>query len=353
MHLTLVVPGPLDLPASVLGASDARASAFSRLLAAAGSPTIIDHDGLLASRCRLLGIAKQSDWPIAPWLARAAGFDPEDAYWLCAAPATLIVGQDDVRLSGLVDDLALEDAEALLAVLNAHFADDAVRFFAPTARQWFVRVLNAQRLETRPPEVALGAPLFAFMPAGADAARWRRWQNEMQMLLFEHPANREREQASRAPVNSIWLWGGGTVNRERGAPAASIFADDVRMRDLARGRGVEVAPAPANFDALPLSGTAAVWLMPIDHGDAIERLGGIDRTWMAPVERALNAGRLSEVELIVGGRERALHFAVRRSSFARRWRARLSPPRLSHLLAASFIDTGVAPEMAIDPFGRA
>ena len=32
---------------------------------------------------------------------------------------------------------------------------------------------------------------------------------------------------------------------------------------------------------------------------------------------------------------------------------RISPPRLSHLLAASFIDTGVAPEMAIDPFGRA
>ena len=74
---------------------------------------------------------------------------------------------------------------------------------------------------------------------------------------------------------------------------------------------------------------------------------------MAPVERALNAGRLSEVELIVGGREHASRFDVQRSSFARRWRARLSPPRLSHLLAASFIDTGVAPEMAIDPFGRA
>jgi len=351
MHLTLVVPGPLDLPASVLGAADARASAFSRLLAAAGSPTI-DHDGLLASSCRLLGIAKQSDWPIAPWLARAAGFDPEDFYWLCAAPATLIVGQDDVRLSGLVDDLALEDAEALLAVLNAHFADDAVRFFAPTARQWFVRVLHAQRLETRPPEVALGAPLFAFMPAGADAARWRRWQNEMQMLLFEHPANRERERAGRAPVNSVWLWGGGTVNRERGAPAASIFADDVRVRDLARGRGVEVAPAPANFDALPLSGTAAVWLAPIERGDAIERLADLDRTWMVPVERSLNAGRLSEVELILGGREHASRFAVRRSSFARRWRARLSPPRLSHLLAVSFVDTGIAPEMAIDPFRR-
>jgi hypothetical protein len=336
----------------VLGEADARASAFSRLLAAAGSPTI-DDDGLLASSCRLLGIAKQSDWPVAPWLARAAGIDPEDAYWLCAEPATLVVGHDDVRLSGLVDDLALQDTEALLSVLNAHFAIDTVRFFAPTSRHWFVRVPHAQRLETRPPEVALGAPLFAFMPAGADAARWRRWQNEMQMLLFEHPANRRREHAGRAPVNSIWLWGGGTANPEGGAPAAAIFANDGRWRDLARGSGVEVAPVPESFEALPPAGTAAVWLAPIDRDDAIERLGGIDRAWMAPVERALDAGRLSAVELILGGRERALRFAVRRSSLARRWRARFSPPRFSRVLAGTVLDPGVGSEMVINRFPKA
>jgi len=352
MHLTLVVPGPLDLPASVLGGVDACASAFSRLLAAAGSPTI-DDDGLLASSCRLLGIAKQSDWPVAPWLARAAGIDPEAAYWLCAEPATLVVGHDDVRLSGLVDDLALHDTEALLSVLNAHFAVDAVRFFAPTPRHWFVRVPHAQRLETRPPDAALGAPLFAFMPAGADATRWRRWQNEMQMLLFEHPANRQREQAGQAPINSIWLWGGGTANPERSAPGAAIFADDERLRDLARGSGVEIAPVPASFDALPPAAAAAVWLAPIDRGDAIERLGGLDRAWMAPVERALNAGRLSAIELILSGRERAFRFAVRRSSLARRWRAWFSPPRLSRVLAGTMLDPGVASEMVINHSGEA
>lgn len=352
MHLTLVVPGPLDLPASVLGAVDAHASAFSRLLAAAGAPTI-DDDGLLASRCRLLGIAKQGDWPVAPWLAHAAGIDPEDAYWLCAEPATLAVGQDDVRLSGLVDDLSPQDSEALLTVLNAHFAVDAVRFFAPTPRRWLVRVPHAQRLETRPPEVALGAPLFPFMPAGADAGRWRRWQNEMQMLLFEHPANRRREQAGHAPVNSIWLWGGGTANPERGAAASAIFADDGFIRELARGCGVEIAPAPASFDALPPAGTAAVWLAPIDRGDAIERLGGIDRAWMVPIERVLDTGRLSEVDLILGGRRRAFRFALRRSSLVRRWRARFSPPRFSHVLAGTMLDPGIASEMGINHFRQA
>jgi hypothetical protein len=49
-----------------------------------------------------------------------------------------------------------------------------------------------------------------------------------------------------------------------------------------------------------------------------------------------------EVELIVGGRERAFRFAVRRSSLARRWRARFSPPRFSRLLAAFAPDLGAA-----------
>jgi hypothetical protein len=339
MQLTLVVSGPLDWPASVLAAVDPHVPALSRLLAAGGAPAIED-DGLLASACRACGIARQNDWPVAPWLARAAGIDPERAYWLCAEPATLIVGQDDLRLSGLVDDLAAPDAQSLLVAVNAHFSADGVRFFAPTPAHWFVRVEQAQRLTTRPPEAALGASVFAFLPAGPDAPRWRRWQSEMQMLLFEHAANRRREQEHLAPVNSIWLWGGGT-DQERKAPAAAIFADHAPIRDLARGSSVEVARVPTDFDKLPRAGRAALWLGPIEAGDAIARLAEIDRTWIAPVELALNAARL-EVELIVGGRDRAFRFAVRRSSLARRWRARFSPPRFSRLLAAFGSDLGAA-----------
>jgi hypothetical protein len=329
MQLTLVVPGPLDWPASVLASVDPYAPALSRLLAAGGSP-VIEDDGLLSSACRSCAIAKQSDWPAAPKLARAAGIDPEDAYWLCAEPATLIVGRDDVRLSGLVDDLAASDAETLLAVLNAHFGGDGIRFFAPTPVHWFVRCEHAQRIATRPPEAAQDAPLFAFLPAGPDAPRWRRWQNELQMLLFEHAVNRKRDQERLAPINSVWLWGGG-MDQKRQTPAPAIFADQGRVRDLARGSGVDVAPLPAGFGGLP-DGDAAVWLAPIGAGDAPALLAAIDRAWMAPIEQTLNARLLSDVELVVGGRERALRVAVRRTSRARRWRARLSPPRFSRLL---------------------
>src|SRR5690606_19137784 len=38
---------------------------------------------------------------------------------------------------------------------------------------------------------------------------WRRLVNELQMLWFDHPINRERETRGLRSVNSLWLYGGG------------------------------------------------------------------------------------------------------------------------------------------------
>lgn len=331
MQLTLVVPGPLDWSAPLLASLDAHAGALARLLAFGGTPAL-EEDGLVASACRVCGIARQSDWPVAPWLARAAGLAPQHAYWLCAEPVTLVVSQNDVRLRALVDDLSLADTAALCSTLNAHFTVDGLQFLAPTPAHWFVRIDEAQQLRTRPPEAALGAPLLAFLPAGADAGRWRRWQSEAQMLLFEHAVNRRREQNDLAPVNSVWLWGGGRAEQVA-AKASAIFAHDARLLKLARGVALDGASVPASLDALPDCASAAVWLDPIDADAAPAQLAAIDRAWMEPAARALSAGSLHEIELVLGGRHRALRFTVKRSSLAARVRARLAPPRLSRLLA--------------------
>src|SRR6266704_1009103 len=123
MHFTIVVPGLLDWPVLALAAVEKEAPALARLIAAASSPSI-EEDGLVAMACRSCGIAKQQDWPVAPWLARGAGLDPRGAYWLCAEPARFIVGQADVRLGGLIGDLEAADAKSLVAMLNMHFAAD-------------------------------------------------------------------------------------------------------------------------------------------------------------------------------------------------------------------------------------
>ena len=336
MQLTLVIPGLLDLASSTLASLDPHVPALSRLLAASGPPET-EQDGLIAAACRACGIARQDDWPVAPWLARAANIDPEGAYWLCAEPATLVVGADDVRLEALVGNLSLEDAQALVALLNAHFAADDLAFIAPSHAHWLVRTPFPQRLSTRAPEAAIGAPLMPLLPSGPDAPRWRRWYSELQMLLFEHDVNLKRQHAGEAPVNSVWLWGGGASSRR--SAAASIFSRDARVRELARGSGIEVAP-PRSFDQLSEAGAASVWLDPITTQTAHGDLAAIDRAWLGPIERSMGAQGLA-VEIIVGGHDRTLRFFPRRSSLVRRWRARFSTPRFSQLLA------GISSELAI------
>jgi hypothetical protein len=337
MQLILVIPDLLDLPAAALASLDPHVPSLSRLIASSG-PAENEQDGLAATACRACGIARQDDWPVAPWLARAANIDPGDAYWLCAEPATLVVGADDVRLETLVEDLSFEDAQALLALLNAHFAGDDLAFVAASPAHWLVRTPLAQRLSTRPPEAAIGSPLIALLPSGPDAPRWRRWHSELQMLFFEHSVNVKRQHAGKAPVNSVWFWGGGTASRR--TPAASIFSRDERVRALARGSAIDVTSPPASFDHLSQVGGAAVWFDPIADDNARRDLATIDEAWLGPIERAMAARELA-VELVVAGRQRALRFFPRRSSLVRRWRARLSPPRFSELVA------GVAPELAI------
>jgi hypothetical protein len=331
MHLTLVVPGLLDWPSSAFNRVDEHAPALSRLLRAASGPEI-DEDGLVATACRACGIAKQQDWPVAPWLARGAGVAVSEAYWLCAEPARFAVSHNDVRLAELVADLATDDANALAATLNAHFTGDGIRFIVPRPARWFARVDRAPQLVTHPPEAALGAPLFPYLAAGPDAPRWRRWQSEMQMLFFEHAVNRRREQTGRPPIDGVWLWGGGTLVA-RDVPQTRIFAGDGLVSELARSAGLPLAPLPAGLDAVTGTTPSVFWLDAIGFDADASRLATIERAWLVPAERALQKGRIREIALVIGGRASAITFQLARPSLPARWRARFSRPRVAPMLS--------------------
>ena len=116
MQLTLVVPDLLDWSPAALAAAGARAPALTRVLAGADGPTL-EHDGPTAVVCTELGIAKQRDWPMAPWLARAAGLDPGAGYWLCAEPTNLLPDRDELRLTAMVRDLSPGEAGARVGLI--------------------------------------------------------------------------------------------------------------------------------------------------------------------------------------------------------------------------------------------
>src|ERR1700694_1092872 len=142
MQLTLVLPNLLDAPPAALAAADA--PALARLLSTAAAP-ILEPDGPLAIACAHIGIAKQNDWPAAPWLARAAGIDPGSRYWLCAEPVTLDIGRVEVRLAGVVSDLDAADGIALLSSMRAQFASDGIELLESKVPVFHTKVLDIDR----------------------------------------------------------------------------------------------------------------------------------------------------------------------------------------------------------------
>jgi len=295
MQLVLILPGLLEAQAS--GASRHRGPALAELLALGGPPSR-DAEGLDAAIASRYGVERQADWPLAAIRAASLGLRTGDAYWLAADPVTLVVGRDDVALSGIVDDLSRGEADALASTLNAHFVDDGVVFVAPRPDSLFARLAKPPRLTTHPPAATTDEPLRLRLPQGADAPTWRRWQSEIQMLLHEHPVNVEREKSGRPPVNGLWFSTGGVLpSRASPGPLVRTFADTAIAVALAAHAGSPARPVPAQLGGAlgHTDGAGQTIVVALATDIALPEL---ERSWAAPARDALASGQLTEVSVL-------------------------------------------------------
>jgi hypothetical protein len=92
------------------------------------------------------------------------------------------------------------------------------------------------------PEQALGEDLLQHLPQGPEGRRWRVLFNEIQVLLHQHPLNRQRAAMGLAPVNSVWLWGGGALPSLVHSELAGVFGDDPLLLALAARAGIQMQP---------------------------------------------------------------------------------------------------------------
>jgi hypothetical protein len=330
MKLVLSLPGLLSASATPAPAP-APAPALARLLAAAYAHAH-ESEGAEAALAARFGIVRQLDWPLAAIRLAALGVDPGDRYWLAADPVVLVAGRDDVRLTGVVTDLATADAAALIAALNVHFAPDGLVFVAPRPDAWFVAAASPPRIATRPLAVAIDRSLRALMPNGDDAPAWQRWQNEIQMLLHEHPVNVERERAGRVPVGGVWFSQGGT--RQAATPGSLVrtWGTGGLAAALALNAGTPALPLPPNLSAVLSAANGADTLVvaldaPIDRR-------AVDAAWARPAWKALARRVLESVTVTADGAGNAASWVVPKPG---PWQ------RISSRFATRDLDTVIAP----------
>ena len=123
----------------------------------------------------------------------------------------LHLGRDHLVLTdpGLLRIDAHEKA-ALAESIVSLFAEEGLELGGIDQDIWSLTECEPARplqLRTRSLMGALGRSIDGYLPQGADARRWRRLLNEVQMTWHIHPVNEARELRGQATVNSLWLEG--------------------------------------------------------------------------------------------------------------------------------------------------
>jgi len=326
-HCQLLVPGMLRALATTVLCPPALAT----LLRFSRRSAFFTGDEY-AWRCHLFGVARQMDDPVGPFCALGDGLEPGADYWLCANPVSLHLQRDSFVLADAqVRGLGWAQAQAFVEMLNTHFADQGLCFYAPHANRWYLRLTHPPGLETHPLPEVIGQSIQRLMPQGDDAMQWRAWINEIQMLLHEHPINQALEQRGESPVNSLWLWGGGVMKTGRAPAGMHIWAHDPFSRGLALAHANPVAILPnsaldwadgdlAAGDHLLVLDQLAQADLRDDPADWQRALLQMERHWFAPLLAALRKGAIARLDLHLADTHGVSSYGVTRSDLYKFWR---------------------------------
>jgi hypothetical protein len=175
-----------------------------------------------------LALAQANGLPGAPghipWAAFETGTIGTPCGWIKLCHWQ--VGADHVTMSP-PEDLALDHgtAQALLSAMAPYFLEDgiALQLSRDMPGVWLATGEPLRQLRTVSSDQLVGRRLTPAVmdAAGTPAATFRRLQNEMQMLLYTHPANDTRQQQGLQPVNSFWVTGAGVLDQAV-APAPEV-----------------------------------------------------------------------------------------------------------------------------------
>ncbi len=303
-HLTLLVPG-LSGPESDLPLADyfrVRPAEVDRLLSHSRRERVAAQ-GLDAALLREFGICVDAALPVAAltWLADCDDLPPPNL--LRADPVHLRADQSHLRLFETHSvSLCEDEAAQLVAAINDYQAAQGWRLHAPDPQRWYLALPQRPALNTHPLQRVAGASIDAFLPTGADAVRWLAAVNELQMLLHDHPVNQAREERGEPVINSLWLWGNGSLPESVSAPGPEICADHALARGLARHAGIQCSPVPDNFSLWRKCAAALVVLDALEwpqcYNDVeswLEQFERLEHRWLRPAAMALRGGQLASL----------------------------------------------------------
>jgi len=170
--------------------------------------------------------------PFAALAAAADGIEVGSKAWGMLTPVHWHVGRDHISLADPAD-LQLDDAQSrtVFDAIRPLFETEGFELVYATSTRWYAAHEDFDQLPCASIDRVIGRNVDLWLPTHPKARLVRRLQNEVQMLLYNHPVNDERESGNQLPVNSFWLSGCG--RRQPVAGDEPIIADTLRAPQLA------------------------------------------------------------------------------------------------------------------------
>ncbi len=273
--------------------------------------------------------------------AMGVGLGPDDVAYRMNL-VTLRVGVGEVLLDDFsAGQISTPEARRIVETLSEELRDDGFEFYPGVSyRHLLVWRGGFGGARTTPPHDILGQPIQTYLPQGEGADALLGIMTGSQILLKEHPVNRERRSRGKKEANSVWLWGQGRRPRmesfrERfGLSGAVVSAVDL-LKGIARVCGLEALEVPgatgyldtnyegkveAALDALRRSDFVFVHVEAPDEAghsgraaDKVRAIADFDGRIVAPVRAGLEARGEPFVLLVMPDHPTPLHLRTHTS----------------------------------------
>lgn len=327
-HVTLVLP--FSLPPKELAPDMARhlvAPALAALVSKTASEQPVAGPGSVRQLPHELWLARALGAE-APAFAHAAmrgsGIDPADGHWFIVQPAHIEIARSHLLLND-VRQLRLTDghSRALFETARPYFEESGYTLAYADASTWYLRADDWRGLQTASPDAAAGLDISFFMPEGPAAPRFRKLQNEIQMLWHEHPANLERAAQGQAAVNAFWPWAP-NGNQATSTPMVIASGAQAWLNALAVGTGGGAFDAgkalTGSSDRIVYCDQLSAPAIAGDWSTWIHAMNALENEWFAPVLAALKTGAIERVTVVLSSRDALLQTTTNRLAQRKFWR---------------------------------
>ena len=254
-------------------------------------------------------------------------------YWgqTGAPPSGWCAGADPVWLQAGLDKLYLHapaagdvDANTLRELFadlqRALFDDDESRLEA-IANVGYLLASAECATSPLPADAIVGQRPDPYLPGGPSATRYLQLSGEIQMALHDHASNRQRELNGQPPINSLWLWGGGTVTGSVPRTLPALFADEPLLRGYWSYSQAPVRDWPGTLSdcASVADGSLVAVVPPPGGGESVDFIA----VQLQELQALQSEAQLRDLALLFADRT---VLRVRRSDRYRFWRRALSLP---------------------------